>query len=220
MEENYRNIWNALHTDFKKDKNNILRYDNWLDSFEYILKDVNTEIIDLGCGVTGNNTLYLLEHGKKVISCDFAEEALKVIKENIKEAKTLLFDMTEGLPFEDNSRQIVVADLSLHYFSDEITKRIIEEIKRVLMPNGYLIFRVNATKSTEYKKILENHNPEIEKNYFFSNNMKKRFFDQESLLYYFKDWKFEYMKEENMTRWTSDKIVWKCVVQVNKNSKK
>ena len=210
MESSYVNIWNDLHKEFAK--NNKPKYDEWLNEFELIISNVKTEIVDLGCGVTGNNTLYLLEKGKQVISCDFAEEALNVIK-TIKGSKTLLFDMLNTFPFEDNSTELVIADLSLHYFKEEDTKRIISEIKRILKPNGYLFFRVNSTNSTEYKKIIDRRDEEIESNLFFSKNMEKRFFNENDINKYFKDFKIISLKEENMARWCPDKIIWKCAVQ-------
>ena len=51
-----------LHKEFRK--KNIVKYDNWLDGFKDIIDNVDAPIIDLGCGVTGNNTIYLLEKGK------------------------------------------------------------------------------------------------------------------------------------------------------------
>ncbi len=210
MKNTYVNVWNDLHKDFAQ--KNKLKYDEWLEEFETIISKIETDIIDLGCGVTGNNTLYLLEKGKKVISCDFAEEALKAVSK-IKGAKTLLFDMLDIFPFEDNSTDLVIADLSLHYFRENDTNRIINEIKRILKPNGYLFFRLNSTNSTEYKKIIEKGEAQIEPNLFYSNNMEKRFFSKEDINNFFKDWRFICLKEENMTRWCPDKIIWKCVVQ-------
>lgn len=210
MKNSYVDIWNDLHKNFAK--NNKPKYDEWLDEFESIIFNVETEIVDLGCGVTGNNTLYLLEKGKQVISCDFAEEALNVVK-TIKGSKTLLFDMLDTFPFEDNSTDLVIADLSLHYFKEKDTNRIISEIKRILKPNGYLFFRLNSTNSTEYKKIIENGEKEIESNLFFSKNMEKRFFDEKDINKFFKDFKIIFLKEENMARWCPDKIIWKCAVQ-------
>lgn len=210
MKNSYIDIWNDLHKDFAK--NNKPKYDEWLDEFESIISNVETEIVDLGCGVTGNNTLYLLEKGKKVISCDFAEEALKVVK-NIKGSKTLLFDMLEVFPFEDNSTDLVIADLSLHYFKEKDTNIIISEIKRILKPNGYLFFRLNSTNSTEYKKIIENGEKEIEPNLFFCKNMEKRFFDEKDINKFFKSFKIFYLKEQNMSRWCPDKIIWKGAAQ-------
>ena len=205
----YIDVWNKLHKDFSI--NNKPKYDDWLDEFKDIIDNVSSEIIDLGCGVTGNNTLYLLEKGKRVLSCDFAEEALKVV-DQIEGSKTLLFDMLDEFPFEDNYTDLIIADLSLHYFSDKDTKRIIKEIKRVLKTNGYLFFRVNSINSTEYKEIISKGILEKEKHFFFYNNMDKRFFDEEDIRLFFKDFKFILLREENMARWCPDKIIWKGVV--------
>lgn len=210
MGNSYVDVWNNLHKKFVQ--NNGSKYDNWLDEFASIIMNVETEIIDLGCGVIENVTLYLLEKGKKVISCDFAEEALNAIK-MIKDSKTLKFDMLDEFPFEDNSTNLVIADLSLHYFREKDTIRIISEIKRILRPNGYLLFRLNSTNSTEYKKIIENSEKEIEPHLFFYQNMEKRFFDRNDINKFFRDFKIICMREENMTRWCSDKIIWKCAVQ-------
>lgn len=207
MENKYALVWNELHKDFIK--TNIHKYDNWLDEFEPIISKIDTEIIDLGCGASGNNTIYLLERGKKVLSCDFAIEALNVIK-NIDGSKTFLFDMLNEFPFEDNERDLIIADLSLHYFKKKDTNRIIANIKRVLKPNGYLFIRLNSTNSTEYKLLIQNHAMEIESNLFFTKNMEKRFFDKKSIKEFFKDFELISLKEENMSRWCDDKIVWKC----------
>lgn len=210
--------WNQLHKKFSENPKNIMKYDDWLDEFKDIIDNVNSEIIDLGCGVTGNNTLYLLERNKKVLSCDFAEEALNVIRKHIPSSKTICFDMTESFPFSDNVTELIIADLSIHYFSQEITKNIIKEIKRVLKSNGYLIFRVNSTNSTEYKKLQKKSEERIEDKFFFSKGIQKRFFDENDLKKFFEDWDIEYLKEGNMNRWSEDKIVWKCVVRNIKNN--
>ena len=210
MKNNYVDVWNNLHKNFElKDKNIV---DSWLEEFDDIISNTNTDIIDLGCGVTGNNTLYLLEKGKNVISCDFAEEAINRIK-TIKGSKTLLFDMLEKFPFEDNFTEIVIADLSLHYFRKEDTIRIISEIRRVLKPNGYLFLRVNSTSCMEYKKIIESNVEEIEPNLFYASNMEKRFFDEDDIKEYFKDFEMICINEESMGRYNTDKIIWKCALQ-------
>ena len=51
--------------------------------------------------------------------------------------------MLNEFPFEDNSTDLVIADLSLHYFKEKDTNRIISEIKRILKLNGYLFFIAN-----------------------------------------------------------------------------
>ena len=206
----YVDIWNELHKNFiGKSK---VKYDDWLDEFDYIISNIKTEIIDLGCGVTGNNTLYLLEKGKNVISCDFSPSALNEISK-INGSKTMLFDMLDKIPFEDNYTDLIISDLSLHYFKNEDTIRIINEIRRILKDNGYLFFRLNSTNSSEYKKLINNNEKEIEHHLYFANNMEKRFFDEEDINYFFKDFEVISLKEENMNRWSNDKIVWKGAVK-------
>lgn len=213
MRDSYAEVWNALHKDFVT--KNKISYDDWLDEFNSIIERIDTPIIDLGCGVTGNNTLYLLEKGKKVISCDFAEEALKEVSK-IPSSEVLLFDMLNPFPFEDEKAELVIADLSLHYFREKDTNRIIQEIKRILKPSGYLFFRVNSTSSAEYKELIENGEKMLEANLFYSKNMEKRFFGENDLDSFFKGWTFLCKREENMARFCSNKIIWKCAVQNRK----
>ena len=96
-------------------------------------------------------------------------------------------------------------------FKDEDTKKIIKEIQRILKPNGYLFIRVNSTHSKEYQSILENNLEPIEQHLFFRKGMEKRFFDEDDIKNYFNDFEIIDMQEENMNRWSPDKIVWKCV---------
>ena len=58
--------------------------------------------------------------------------------------------MLEKFPFLDNSKDLIIADLSLHYFSSEDTIHIMREIKRVLKPKGLLW----CNKSRIYRKEL------------------------------------------------------------------
>lgn len=48
MKNNYMSVWNDLHKEFKKNTNNILNYDNWLEQFNNIIDGVSTEIVDFG----------------------------------------------------------------------------------------------------------------------------------------------------------------------------
>ncbi len=212
MSNKYVDIWNDLHKNFI---NNCLKYDDWLEEYKDIINNIDTDIIDLGCGVTGNNTLYLLERGKSVISCDFAIEALNVISK-IKNSKTVLFDMLDEFPFSDNYTDLIIADLSLHYFRKDDTIRIINEIKRVLKPNGYLFFRLNSTNSSEYKKIINDKVEPIEEHLYYRKNMEKKFFDENDIKNFFANFDIISLREENMSRWSDDKIVWNGVLQNKK----
>lgn len=54
--------WNNLHSNY--DRSDI-KYDDWLEKFEEIIDACKTPILDLGCG-SGNDTLYLINKGKKL----------------------------------------------------------------------------------------------------------------------------------------------------------
>lgn len=84
--------------------------------------------------------------------------------------------MSVELPFKDNSINVIVADLSLHYFNSTTTKYILNEIYRALKDNGYLIARVNSAND---KFHMPNNAQELEKTFFMMaifirNSLKKR----------------------------------------------
>lgn len=166
-----KEVFNQRFVEMNQDIRVKLReqaYDNWLTDYETEIEKCTTPIIDLGCGL-GNNTLYLLEKGKEVVACDYAEVAIKTIEKEMPKAQTKLFDMTEKFPFQDNYTDIVIADLCIHYFTEEVTKNIIEEIRRILKLNGILIFRVNSTQDSN----VIAHHEKIDNNFIWQEKCKK-----------------------------------------------
>ena len=123
--------WDRIHTHYVRENISI---DDWLDDFSEIIQSSELPILDLGCG-GGNDTLYLINKGKKVISCDQSSNAINNIIKNFPEVyATHCFNMLEGMPFDDNSFEIIIADLCLHYFREKDTFKIIYEIKRGINP--------------------------------------------------------------------------------------
>ncbi|CAM3709822.1 class I SAM-dependent methyltransferase [Marinicrinis lubricantis] len=184
-----------------------LQYDAWLDKYEAELqRSISVPIIDLGCGL-GNNTLYLKERGYKVISCDYSEEALSKLKKLISNSDVRQFDMTEGIPFEDNSAGVIIADLSLHYFPKDVTFKILEEIRRVLKEDGLLLCRVNSNRDVNYGAIDQ------ESYYYQVNGLYKRFFDRNHINHLFKDFSIDHIEEYEMNRYSKGKIVWEIAAR-------
>lgn len=188
-------------------------YDLWLEKYTDILQSTpDFPIIDLGCGF-GNDTLYLSERGYPVISCDFSDEALQRLAFFIEKPVTKLFDMTEGLPFADGSTKVVIADLSLHYFSWCKTGDIVDDIKRVLVKGGFLLVRVNSVKDTNYGA---GQGTVVEENFYcLDGNYKryKRFFDRKQLDSLFAAWELEHCSEYAMDRYKDSKILWELAVR-------
>ena len=131
---------------FKDDiywKENIdkkLEEDLWIDEYKSFLNKQGL-CLDLGCGI-GQYTKWFMNYGYDVISSDISNIALSKVKEF--NDKVVNLDMREDLPFEDNKFDIVFANLSIHYFNDSDTKKLMNEIKRILKKDGLFIGSVNG----------------------------------------------------------------------------
>lgn len=162
---------------WKEHVNKKLEEDIWIRDYrEYFTG--KGKCLDLGCGI-GQYSKELMNYGYEVTSADISDIALGKVKEfNTKVAKV---DMKEELPFLDSSFDLVFANLSIHYFSDKDTKKIMLEIKRILKENGLFIGSVNGMQG--YEKIKDTA-IELENHYWFNKNKCVRLFDKEDLKKY------------------------------------
>ncbi len=170
MEDNY----------FKNDEywkehvNKKLEDDIWIKDYKQYFSGQG-KCLDLGCGI-GQYSKELMNYGYEVISADISDIALKKVKEfndNI-----VNVNMKEKLPFIDNSFDLVFANLSIHYFSDNDIKKLMNEIKRILKQDGLFIGSVNGIQG--YEKIKDTA-VELERHYWFNKNKYVRLFDKEDL---------------------------------------
>lgn len=154
-----------------------LEPDMWIESFRHKLPQKG-RALDLGCGI-GQYTRWLMEHGFRVISADISRLALEETgKIN---PNTIHLDMREKLPFEDESLDVVFANLSIHYFSDAVTKALLKEIRRILAPNGIFVGSVNAIQGYEF---MPDSAEELEHHYYWSVDRYIRLFDIQDLQQY------------------------------------
>ena len=121
----------------------------------------------------------------KLLFIDFSNSAINQVKKI--NNNTLLFDMSNNKQwkkFKNNSFSTIIANLTLHYFDDETTNMIMNEIKRVLTPTGILIARVNSNLDTKFGA---GDGIEIEPNFYrnLERGIDKRFFTHESAEKYF-----------------------------------
>ena len=212
MEQVYRQksleYWDNVHKDYDRA---TIKVDDWLEKFDDIIMGTQKPILDLGCG-GGNDTLYLISKGKQVISCDQSPSAINNIRKNFPEVyDAKCFNMLEGLPFEDEAFDVVIADLCLHYFLKSDTEKILNDIRRILTPGGHLILRVNSINDVLHGA---GQGPEIEHHVFeMEGKTIKRFFNEEDIRSFFKDFTIEYLKEEIMTRYKLEKRLYRVCVK-------
>lgn len=196
--ENFKDYWENIY----KENKTINLYDGFLDKYLKYFKKENFLILDLGSG-NGTNSLFLLDKGYDVISLDFSSFALNELKEKNQNAKIIEHDLLKDLPFEKESVDLVIADLSLHYFSKEDTLRIINNIDNILKKDGILIARVNSVKELKSEKI----NKKIEDNFYFINGYNKRFFSSRDINFFFNIFSSLTFEEKQIIKYKKKKYI-------------
>ncbi len=153
------NYWAKQHTEYATK--------NWIDKttlfaqFAVIYFPPKGKILELGAG-QGQDSRFFAKKGFDVTSTDLATNALQISK--IKAEKENLqinfqeLDLTKKLPNGDATFDVVYSHLALHYFDIKTTQQIIDEVARILTPNGILAFLVNTIEDSEvneYQMISE-----------------------------------------------------------------
>lgn len=206
------NYWDGIYWEkhIKEDDLDNIE-DNWiLDYMKYLPKTGN--LLDLGCGVW-QYSIYFYNLGYNVSSCDISSKALEILNEKNKNIKMKIQDMNKPLDYKDNEFDIVFANLSIHFLSDENTKNLLGEIKRILKPNGIFIGSVNSTKAYEF---IKDHIIKLEDNYYDSNGRTVRLFDEKSFEKYFIDFDKITLTENVSDRFGKQKNKWEFVYKVRK----
>lgn len=148
--------------------------------------DGKSSLLELGAGV-GQDGIWFAERGFEVTLTELGEVGLKVAEETaeskgLQNIKVTQLDMSKPYPFPDNSFDVVYAHSCIQYFTEEDTRKIFQEIHRVLKPEGVLAVLVNSVNDLEYGT-----GPETSRDYFEVKGLQKRYFTTEALKGYVGD---------------------------------
>ncbi len=100
------------------------------------------KVLDAGCAA-GWYTGWLINEGAEVTAVDFSPNMIEMTKKRVGDkGKVIQKDLNEPLDFlEDDSLDIVISSLTLHYLKD--WDPVMKEFNRVLVDKGHLIFSVH-----------------------------------------------------------------------------
>jgi len=161
------------------------------------------KVLDLGCYYGFLGQLFL-KNGNEVWGVDIAKEALK--KAAALGLKTKYADVEKEIPFDSESFDVVVAAEIIEHLKD--TDRFLEEIHRVLRPNGFLVLTTSNFLSLGRRLFyLLGKNAYHEASYTFPPHPAGhlRYFSKDLLLSFLKYHQFEIVSfTSDVVNFTSD----------------
>ena len=186
-----------------------LKTDLWLEKYRSLFPLQHPlKVLDIGCG-TGLFIPYYEDTGWNVTAVDYSDTAIETVRRKFPRVDSRVMDIRTEFPFRENSFNLIVADLSLHYFSEETTTKILQNIKRIMNDNGIMLARVNSMNDVEHGA---GQGREVEPGYFEKNGRYKRFFTRKMVHNLFSPhFEILHMEETETNRYDSVKRVWEFV---------
>lgn len=192
---NQQDLWNTIHTKAEHEQYSQVPSEFAEKTLTYL--PAHAEVLELGCGF-GADAAFLAQQGCAVTATDFSEVAIARDQQAYSRMPGLTFqvvDMGSGaLPFQATQFDGVYAKLSLHYYTDEVTKKLFQDIARIVKPHGIVAFTCKSTDDPLYGQ-----GTELEANMFENKGHIRHFFDEayaRSLLTNFMIETFEQKKED------------------------
>lgn len=98
---------------------------------------LSLSLLDVGCGTgLAENLLGMRE--RYLIGLDLAGDMLQIAKARCAYASYVCADSVGGIPFPDNTFDVVFCFALMHHLAQDQRQRAIREIARVTKPNGYV----------------------------------------------------------------------------------
>jgi SAM-dependent methyltransferase len=138
-------FWNQFYRQRLEARDDLDWEGLWTRPFLVPLREAGVRtVLELGCG-TGNDAARLAGEGYSVTAIDLSGEAIGQARARFGSlARFLVADMTQRLPFPDESFDAVMSNVAMHMFPDGVTRALFAEVRRLVRAGGLFVFHVNS----------------------------------------------------------------------------
>ena len=186
--------------------------DPWLERLLPLVRERigSTPVLELGCG-SGRDTAVLAAAGCRVVGVDLSAQAIANAQARVPSGEFHCQDLRAAFPLATASVGVIVASLSLHYFTWKETLALAERIHEALLPGGVLLCRLNSVNDHHYGA---SGHPEIEPDFYLVDGEPKRFFRRATIVEVFsRGWLLRQLEEKIIHRYRHPKSVWEAVLE-------
>lgn len=128
--------------------------DTFVNTVAEIISLQNTSVLEIGCG-DGHYSELLAARCKQLTGVDPDQEALKLAKQRNLANATFLPYGAESLPFPDETFDVVIFTLSLHYMRPTLMTQVIHEAVAVCKRDGNVIILEPGMEGPLYTAEIE-----------------------------------------------------------------
>lgn len=167
-------------------------------------------MLEIGCG-PGHDTKALVAMGLDVHAFDVSPEEAATAAAAAPQAKVSVQSVLDPFPLEGQGVGLVVASLSLHYFTWGDTLALAERIRQTLRIGGILLARFNSDQDVHFGAV---GHQEIEPGLYSVNGQPKRFFSERDLDCLFRSgWRLLSKEHKVTLKYRHPKTLWEVAVE-------
>ncbi|MES2073951.1 MAG: class I SAM-dependent methyltransferase [Pseudomonadota bacterium] len=194
--------------------------DPWLQRWLPLVRERAgaSPVLELGCG-SGADSATLAAAGLQVIGLDLSVDEIQRARSRVPTAEFHCQDIRAPFPAQAAGLGVVLASLSLHYFSWPDTEALVARIGAVLRPGGVLLCRLNSTEDVHHgargHPRLTGHDEEpFAQHYYSVDGEAKRFFDRAAVEALFADgWRVLSLEQRVIHKYAQPKALWEAILE-------